>query len=122
MTIRTKSYFAERLREAREKAAPHVKARANELSSIAKDLHRNAPRGGVNINRFGETRSKPGDPPAMETGELFAKLDQGVTVDGTTAEVVVNYSVLEFGTVRMKPRPLGRKSSAELQKRVKAEP
>lgn len=118
MTIRSKSHFAERLREAKAAAAPHVKARAQELSGIAKDLHRNAPRGGVNRNRFGETRSKPGDPPAMETGELFAKLDQGVTLNGTTAEVVVNYTVLEFGTIRMKPRPLGRKASAELQKRA----
>lgn len=122
MTIRTKSHFAERLREAREKARPHVKARAEQLSGIAKELHRNAPRSGTNLNRFGEPRSAPGEAPAMETGELFAKIDQGVTLDGTTAQVVVNYSVLEHGTVRMKPRPLGRQASDELRKRVKDEP
>lgn len=119
MTIRSRSFFAERMAEIRPDAIKHRDARAKELSGIAKDLHRNAPRRGTNKNRFGEFRSAPGDPPAMETGELFAKLDQGVTLTPAAAEVVVNYTVLEMGTLRVKPRPLGRKSSAELQKRAK---
>lgn len=121
MTIRTKSHFTERLAEIRRDATKHRDNRAKQLSGIAKDLHRNAPRKGLNKNRWGEQRSAPGDPPAMEMGELFAKLDQGVTLTPEAAEVVVNHTVLEMGTVRMKPRPLGRKASAELQKRVKDE-
>lgn len=119
MTIRSKSFFAERMAEIRRDATKHRDARAKELSGIAKELHRNAPRGGPNKNRFGEFRSAPGEAPAMETGELFANIDQGVILAPDAAEVTINYTVLEFGTVRMKPRPLGRKASAELQKRAK---
>ena len=100
-------------------ASRHVKGRAQLLSGIAKDLHRTAPRGGTNVNRFGEPRSAPGEPPAMETGALFAALDQGVTQLGLEAQVVVNYRLLEDGTRRMRPRPLGRIAAAELKARVR---
>lgn len=122
MTIRAKSHFAERLREARQKAQPHLKSRAHQLSGVAKNLHRNAKRGGDNINRFGEHRSAAGEDPAMETGELFAKIDQGVTVEDGRAEVTINYTLLEDGTRRMGPRPLGRHASSEFQRKVKDEP
>ena len=97
----------------------HVRKRANELSDITKNLHRNAPRGGKAKNRFGERRSAPGEQPAMETGRLFAEIDQGVQVDGKSATVIVNRKVLEYGTARMRPRPLGRKASAALKAKVK---
>ena len=122
MTIRTKSHFAERKREALQATRPHLKARAEQLSGIAKDKHHNAPRGGDNLNMFGEPRSAAGEVPAMETGALFAAIDQGVTLDGNRAEVVVNHTLLEEGTVRMGPRPLGREASAEFRKQVKDEP
>lgn len=90
----------------------HVRKRANELAGITKDIHRTAPRGGTNLNRFGERRSAPGSPPAMETGGLFAAIDQGVSVESALARVqatvIVNLTVLEFGTRKMAPRPLGR--------------
>lgn len=104
--------------------ARHVRARANELRDIAKDEHRTAPRGGPGINRFGELRSPEagGTAPAMETGRLFALIDQGVTVESAFARVqatvVVNFGFgpgkgsMEDGTRRMAPRPLGRISLA----------
>lgn len=116
-------------------ASRHVKKRANDLSDIAKNLHRSAPRGGKAKNKFGERRSAPGEAPAMETGRLFAEIDQGVEVNGKTATVIVNRKVLEFGYALgsrsrlsdrktlaggvLKPRPLGRKASAALKARVK---
>ena len=116
-------------------ASRHVKKRANELSDIAKNLHRSAPRGGKAKNKFGERRSAPGEPPAMETGGMFAEIDQGVEVNGKSATVIVNRKVLEHGYALgqrsrlsdrktlaggvLKPRPLGRKASAALKAKVK---
>lgn len=100
-------------------ASRHVKGRADLLRGIAKNLHRTAPRGGTNTNRFGEPRSAPGEPPAMETGALFTAIDQGVTQLALEAQVVVNYRLLEDGSRRMRPRPLGRIAAAELKARVR---
>lgn len=99
-------------------ASRHIKGRAELLSSIAKDLHRTAPRGGDNLNRFNERRSAPGEAPAMETGELFAAIDQGIEQTGMQATVVVNTRYLEDGTRTMAKRPLGRLALAELKSRV----
>jgi hypothetical protein len=99
----------------------HLKRRADLLSGTAKDLHRNAPRGGENVNRFGERRSAALEVPAMETGGLFARLDQGVEVDAKEARVVVNHKLLEDGTRRMKPRPLGAEAVAEFKRKVRSE-
>lgn len=117
--VRSESNLKRALEAIEAKATRHVRKRANELSGIAKDLHRNAPRGGENINRFGERRSAPGEVPAMETGGLFAEIDQGVDVTPKQATVVVARSVLEFGTRTMAPRPLGRIAVAELKARTK---
>ena len=122
MTIRSKSFFAERLREARQKASPHVNDRAHQLSNIAKRLHRDSPRSGPNRNKYGELRSGPGEAPAMEDGVLYALIDQGVHEGFTRAEVIVNYGVLEDGTLTMAPRPLGRQAADELIQTVKDEP
>lgn len=108
-------------------AEKHVAKRAQQLSEIAKDLHRTAPRGGSAVNHRGEHRSAPGEPPAMEDGGLFAMLDQGVEVDGTRATVVVNFGFgpgkgsMEAGTRRMRPRPLGALAVAALKARVAEE-
>ena len=115
----------QRLREGNAAPTRHVRARANELSEIAKDLHRTAPRGGENLNRFGERRSAPREVPAMETGGLFAMIDQGVKVEPMTATVTVSFGFgpnrgsLEAGTRRMAPRPLGRRALTELKQRIK---
>lgn len=109
-------------------ASRHVRDRANELSAVAKALHRQAPRGGTNTNAFGERRSAGGEPPAMEFGGLFAMIDQGVTVTGTEAQVVVNFGFgagkgsMEEGTRRMpQGRPLGRLAVAEFVQKVKGQ-
>ena len=107
----------QRLREGNAAPTRHVRARANELSEIAKGLHKNAPRGGHNLNMFGERRSAPGEVPAMETGGMFAEIDQGVEIQPMQATVIVNRKVLEFGTRRIDRRPLGSESSSELKQR-----
>jgi hypothetical protein len=100
-------------------ASRHVKGRAELLSAIAKDLHRNAPRGGDALNMFNERRSAPGEPPAMETGALYAAIDQGIEQSGMSATVIVATKWLEEGTRSgLKPRPLGRVALAELKARV----
>jgi hypothetical protein len=80
---------------------------------IAYETHRQAPRRGFNLNRYGERRSAAKDPPAMETGQLFAILNQQKPErerDGYS--FVVNYTVLEKGYQKgnriLEPRPLGR--------------
>lgn len=110
-----------RLREGTAAPTRHVRKRANELSGIAKHLHRNAPRGGRNLNMFGERRSAPGEVPAMETGSLYAEIDQGVEVKPMEATVIVNRTELEFGSDKrnIKPRPLGAIAAAEFRQRTK---
>lgn len=103
-----------------------TKRRAKQLQGIAKDKHRNAARDGPGINMFGEHRSAPGGPPAMETGALFAIIDQGLEQDGATFRVAVNYAALEFGAALrnrgvIDPRPLGQQSIAELKRQMEAE-
>jgi hypothetical protein len=117
--VRSESRLLQARLAVQQAASKHVQGRAQLLSGIAKELHKNAPRGGENRNRFGERRSAPGEPPAMETGKLFADLDQGVTQQGMRAEVIVADKHLENGTRRgLKPRPLGRLALAELKARV----
>jgi len=105
----------------RVKRGLHVRKRAREYAEVVKEEHRTAPRGGAGINMFGEPRSAPGEPPAMETGALFAQIDQGVDVDMAKREarVIANYAVLENGTRRMEPRPLARIALAKYRGRVR---
>lgn len=105
----------------RVKRGLHVRKRAREYAEVVKEEHRNAPRGGAGINMFGEPRSAPGEPPAMETGALFAQIDQGLDVDMAKREarVIANYAVLENGTRRMEPRPLARIALAKYRGRVR---
>ena len=119
--VRSQSNLRRALEVIDNSATRQVRKRANLASSIAKDLHRNAPRGGENLNRFGEPRSAAREVPAMETGRLFAAIDQGVNVTNKQATVVVNWKVLEFGTRdgTLLPRILGEETVAELKARVK---
>lgn len=102
-----------------------AKQRAKLAQDIAKELHRNAPRTGVNINRFGEKRSSPGTAPALETGTLFAHIDQGLERIGQAHyRVPVNRESLEFGETlpngaAVLPRPMGRLTLAELKARAR---
>jgi len=55
----------------------------------------------------------------METGQLFAVLDQGLTREGDAHfRVPANYKLLENGTRRMRPRPLARISLAEFKAKL----
>ena len=116
--VRTQSRALQANLAVQEKAGRHLKRRAELLSGIAKNLHRTAPRGGENVNRFGERRSAPGQVPAMETGSLFAAIDQGVTVLGLEATVLVNWAEVEFQTRNVAPRPLGEIALREFRTRV----
>lgn len=101
-----------------EKLADRVEARARQGQRIALDLHRNAPRGGVNLNVWGEPRSAPNEPPAIEYGDLYDAMHNGLEVDGLTARFVVNRVLLEYGTRTIAPRPMGRMTSALLKQEV----
>lgn len=105
----------------RVKRGLHIRRRAREYAEVVKEEHRTAPRGGSGINMFGEPRSAPGEPPAMETGRLFAQIDQGVDADvrKREARVIANYKVLEDGTRRIEPRPLARIALAKYRGRVR---
>lgn len=137
MSITVKSNAAAIQARLRGERVARTKRRAKQLQAIAKEKHRNAARDGPGINMFGEHRSAPGGPPAMETGALFAIIDQGLEQDGKTFRVPVNYAPLEFGFAvgarsriadrkglhanAVEPRPLGQQSVAELQQQVAAE-
>lgn len=108
--VKTAGLLSAFIERHRVKRGQHIRKRAREYAEVVKTEHRNAPRGGRNLNMFGEPRSAPGEPPAMETGQLFAQIDQGVDADvrKREAKVIANYRVLEDGTRRMEPRPLSR--------------
>ena len=96
--------------------------RAEELQEIAAEQHVNAPRGGKNLNRYGEPRSAPGEPPATETLELLSRIENGVTDTPDVTTVAVNYTKLEFGNVEngfvVLPRPNGRLAIEALKGQV----
>lgn len=103
-----------------EKLAARVEARARQGQRIAIDLHENAPRGGSNLNFFGQPRSAPGEPPAIEFGELITAMHLELNVDraAATASFVVNRVGLEWGNRNVAPRPMGRMTSALLKQEV----
>lgn len=86
--------------------------RAEQLSIVTEELHLNAPRGGKNLNAFGQPRSAPYEVPAVEHGTLLATLQEPVTELKDGFEVNVNWVQLEFGYNAdlgdVLPRPLGR--------------
>lgn len=104
----------------RSKLADRVQQRATRGRDIALDLHLNAPRGGTNLNVWGEPRSAPNEAAAIEYGDLYAAILGGLTVDkaNLTAAFVTNYVLLEYGTRRMGPRPMGRMTSTYLKQEV----
>lgn len=122
----------------RQKLAERVRVRAEQAERIAAQLHMNAPRGGTNLNMFGQPRSAPGEQPAVETGALLGRILNETVISGLRAQVTVNYKVLEYGYYvgarsrisdraeltpsRMAPRPMGRMTVARLKAEDPARP
>ena len=102
----------ETLNKLKSKFKNHVGFRAEQLSFITEELHLNAPRGGKNINAFGQPRSAPYEVPAVEHGGLLEVLYEPPNETKDGFEVNVNYVELEFGYKAdlgdVLPRPLGR--------------
>jgi hypothetical protein len=96
--------------------------RAEQLQEIAASQHANAPRGGDALNRYGENRSAPGEPPAPETLELLSRIENGLKETPDAIQVAVNYTVLELGYQKngriLEPRPNGRLAVEELKRQV----
>lgn len=108
------------LERIRGKLADRVEQRAARGQQIALELHDNAPRSGTNKNVWGEPRSAENEAPAIEYGDLYAAILGGLTVDKANlrAAFVTNYVLLEYGTRRMGPRPMGRMTATYLKQEV----
>lgn len=104
----------------RGKLGDRVELRGMRGHDIAVELHETAPRGGTNLNAYGQNRSAPGEPPAVEHGDLREALLNGYSFDESslTARFVANHVLLEYGTVRMDPRPMGRLTIEQLKQEV----
>src|SRR5690625_5238572 len=100
----------------KQRTDQRVHARAVQGSEIAVQLHMNAPRGGSNVNRYGQPRSAAGEQPAVEDGALLAALqDPPQPIPGGYA-FTVNRVQLESRTRYMAPRPLGAMTIAQLKR------
>ena len=100
------------------KGDQHVHKRAVQGSEIAVQLHTNAPRGGSNVNRYGQPRSAPGEQPAVEDGRLLQALqDPPQPIQGGYA-FTVNRAQLEGGTRYIRPRPMGAMTIEQLKRDV----
>lgn len=96
-------------------------ATAERGREITTEKHRTAPRGGSYLNRYGQPRSAPGEPAAPEEGILLDLLQTPpAPAPSGGYEIISNYAVLEFGTIHMGARPLGRLSNAELKQEVES--
>lgn len=100
------------------KLEARVEKRAKRGQQIALDIHKTAPRGGDNLNVWGEPRSAPNEPPAIEYGDLYDAMYDGLEVNGVEARFVVNWQLLEYGTRFIAPRPMGRITSTQLKQEV----
>lgn len=95
--------------------------RSDRLRDMVVQEHREAPRGGSYLNRYGQTRSAPGEAPATEEGNLMRILEMPPSpIPGGGYSVPVNYAALEYGTMHIAPRPLGRKGIALLKQEIKS--
>lgn len=96
----------------------HVHARAVQGSEIAVQLHANAPRGGSNVNRYGQPRSAPSEAPAVEDGTLLAALQDPPQPVQDGYAITVNRAQLEGGTRYVRPRPMGAMTIEQLKRNV----
>lgn len=104
----------------RAKLVDRVEDRTFQGADIALELHDTAPRGGTNVNAYGQQRSAPGEQPAIEHGDLREAILNGNTVDEATAtgRFIANTVHLEYGTVHIAPRPMGRMTIDKLKQEV----
>ena len=96
----------------KQKAQDKALEKAEELQSIALDLHRTTAR-----DLF-TGRSFAGNAPAIDTGNLYSEMSKPLIFNADDSiDVTVNYVVLEFGFApnNLQPRPMGRLSLAELK-------
>lgn len=98
----------------------HVYPAAQYGRDTAIDLHLTSPRGGRNVNAFGQQRSAPGEPPAKEFGQLERALKTPIMLEGNGAAFIVNNRHLEDGTVHIAPRPNGLKTLNKMRQRAKS--
>lgn len=111
------------LNRLQNKVIERARERAQELQDITVELHVTAPRGGSYLNSLGQFRSAPGEPPAVEFGDLTARLQEPVQREGDAFSTIVNYKVLEAGTFggqRIAPRPMGHLAVQQLKARVRS--
>lgn len=126
------------MRRIEARSDEHAQKRAMQARDIAATEHRNAPRGGINKNRYGQFRSAPGEPPATEEGDLLRYIQGqqplGMRLRPGHYRVGVNLVVLEFGFsvglrsrisdrktisgATLEPRPLGRITVDKLKRRA----
>src|SRR5690554_4656545 len=106
----------------RGKLADRVEKRTRRAQEIALNLHLSAPRGGPNINYWGEQRSAENEQPAIEFGDFYDIMSGSLVVEKEKlrAAFVSNYVILEFGTRYMGPRPMGRMTIADLKMEVES--
>ena len=89
-----------------DKKMPRLMSRiGSEYTNDVKQAVRNSPRGGENVNRRGQARSAPGEPPAPEDGDLIRSVRFQVrkTATGWLAEcgsTLRKAVYLEFGAAR----------------------
>lgn len=65
--------------------------------------------------------SAPGEPPASDTGSLVSRIEVKPVEEDVAAKVVANTkyaAFLEFGTVKMEPRPFMRPALANMRDRI----
>jgi len=98
-----------------DRAGDRAEAWAFSISKRAAELHRDAPRGGTNLNRYGDRRSAPGEVPATEEGRLLDLIRLGTRPIRRGGEATVNYKKLEEGNEGVAPRPLGVIVMAEIR-------
>ena len=90
-----------------QKADKPVYQLAVRFTEINVRNHVNAPRGGPNLNKYGQQRSAVGEPAAVEDGNLrnLMEMPPVPTSDGKGYRVFGNYAVLEKGSMHVGPRP-----------------
>lgn len=112
------------LRRARARLEDQVERRAFQGRDIALELHETAPRGGTATNAYGQPRSAPGEPPAIEHGDLREAILNGYEFDqqALTARFVANTVHLEYGTRHMAARPMGRLTKERLKQEARRAP
>ena len=113
-------------KEAEQGVANAVKATALEVISDVKKRIQRGPKSGSTYTRgnVSHTASAPGQAPASDTGVLASSpyFEQSSNLSATIGSRLAYSAYLEFGTVRIKPRPSWtpavEAAAPKLQKRI----